>query len=264
MSTSHSITVSGTKEWSVASVNCCDGCEHDCRYCYARWNACHRFHRFPASQWPEMRIRSRDVRRRRRRESGRVMFPSTHDITPAVLDSCCAVIEHVLSAGNDLLIVSKPHATCMARILSEFGRQRSRLVFRFSIGSPDDGVLSYWEPGAPSLAERVDCLEMASHAGVPVGVSCEPLLSPRRAVELYRLLEPLVTDTIWIGKLNGIRSRCVAGTDPSEIARIERGQTRQSVEAVYRELSGARKIRWKESYKSVLGLDQAAKPGLVV
>ena len=31
--------ISGTKEWSVSSVNCITGCEHNCRYCYARANA---------------------------------------------------------------------------------------------------------------------------------------------------------------------------------------------------------------------------------
>ena len=26
----------GTQEWSVKTVNCCTGCSHDCRYCYAK------------------------------------------------------------------------------------------------------------------------------------------------------------------------------------------------------------------------------------
>ena len=28
----------GTQEWSVKTVNCCTGCSHDCRYCYAKGN----------------------------------------------------------------------------------------------------------------------------------------------------------------------------------------------------------------------------------
>ena len=33
---SHKIKNQGTQEWSVKTINCCTGCSHDCRYCYAK------------------------------------------------------------------------------------------------------------------------------------------------------------------------------------------------------------------------------------
>ena len=82
------------------------------------------------------------------------------------------------------------------------------------------------------------------------------------AVKLYETLEPCVTDTIWFGKLNGIKSRVVAGTSQSEIDRIESGQTDDAIRLLYSDLKSEPKVRWKESYKSVIGLDLAKTAGL--
>ena len=55
--------ISGTREWSVASVNCVTGCENDCRYCYARHEALTRYggRIKSASEWPEAKVRDHDV-----------------------------------------------------------------------------------------------------------------------------------------------------------------------------------------------------------
>jgi DNA repair photolyase len=50
----------GASEWSVKTVNCCTGCSHDCRYCYAKEMAI-RFKQVTAVQWPLERIRPKDV-----------------------------------------------------------------------------------------------------------------------------------------------------------------------------------------------------------
>ena len=79
--------ISGTKEWSVESVNILLGCAHKCRYCYARANAVRR-KQIPNSQaWGESyyTLREKEVRRPRKNAGGTVMFPSTHDILPEFL-----------------------------------------------------------------------------------------------------------------------------------------------------------------------------------
>ena len=55
---------------------------------------------------------------------------------------------------------------------------------------------------------------------------------------------------------------CVPGTDPAAIARVKAGQTPEEMRVVYRALKDHPQIRWKDSYKRVLGLDLPAKPGL--
>ena len=254
--------ISGTKEWSVASVNCVSGCSHNCRYCYARANAM-RFGRIQShGEWETMRVREAEVRKRRHKIDGRVMFPTTHDITPEVLDPCLAVIRNLVFSGNDVLLVSKPHRECIEAICREFGPYRDSIMFRFSIGAVDDRVLSYWEPGAPSFVERLDCLKRAHRAGFATSVSAEPLLDAARVAKLFAVIDPCVTDTVWIGKLNQIRARSTLGTDLKEIERIEAGQTDDAVRLVYKQLKDEPKVRWKESYKSVLGLALAESAGL--
>ena len=53
----------GTREWATKTVNCCTGCSHDCRYCYARGMAV-RFKRMNPGDWHREQIRERDVFKR--------------------------------------------------------------------------------------------------------------------------------------------------------------------------------------------------------
>jgi len=101
----------GTQEWSVKTVNCCTGCSHDCRYCYAKGMAI-RFKQVTASQWPHERIRPKDVSKIHKNYDGQIMFPSSHDITPNNLNACLTFMNNLLVAGNRLLVVSKPHFEC--------------------------------------------------------------------------------------------------------------------------------------------------------
>jgi DNA repair photolyase len=120
--------ISGTKEWSVASVNCLTGCEHACRYCYAREQAL-RFKRIAtAADWQDTAIRAAEVWKKRKKYDGRVMFPTTHDITPTYLEPCRRVLENLLLAGNDVLIVTKANAHCvntLCLVLAHGGRKSS-------------------------------------------------------------------------------------------------------------------------------------------
>ncbi len=259
-------TISGTREWSVESVNCVLGCPHRCRYCYAAARAV-KFAQCPDREaWGTSyhRLREAEVHKRRRRVEGRVMFPTTHDITAEFLGPCLTVLENLLRAGNDVLIVSKPHLACVKALCTRLAFYRQAILFRFTIGAADDDVLGYWEPGAPPFRERLDALRHAYAEGFATSVSCEPLLDAAAAVDLFRRLEFYVTDTVWIGKANQLRLRCAPGTDPLRIAAVEAGQSDAAVRRVFNALRAEPKIRWKESYKAVLGLARADRPGLDV
>lgn len=99
----------GVAEWAPKSVNCVTGCSHNCRYCYAAFDACDRYHRVKRDEWEFPRVRDHDVRKRHGKYDGTVMFPSTHDITPEVLEPCLLVLGNLLSAGNHVLKVG----TCL-------------------------------------------------------------------------------------------------------------------------------------------------------
>ena len=96
----------GTEEWAASNVNIQDGCEHDCRYCYAKTMAI-RFKRMTAESWATPHLREHDLRRSFTRRSGRIMFPTAHDITERNIEECLLVLKKMLSVGNDVLIVSR-------------------------------------------------------------------------------------------------------------------------------------------------------------
>ena len=259
--------ISGTREWSVASVNCVTGCENDCRYCYARHEALTRYggRIKSAAEWPEVVIREHDVKKGRKKiEGGMIMFPTTHDITPKTLDACITVLGKLLKAGNEVLIVSKPRAGCIKSLCDALYQYQSQILFRFTIGSYNDGILRYWDRNAPLWDERAESLHYAFQKGFKTSVSCEPNLDGPNVVFLFHKLEPWVTDSIWIGKMNKIRERvpCETDEDKHRIDSVEKGQTDEMIKAIYNALKDEPKVRWKESYKEVLGLDLAEKAGL--
>jgi DNA repair photolyase len=85
----------GTREWAAKTVNCCTGCSHDCLYCYAKWMAL-RFGQMAVSEWASERIRQHHVTRKHPKYPGRVMFPSSHDITPNNLSACLQVLDKLI------------------------------------------------------------------------------------------------------------------------------------------------------------------------
>lgn len=245
----------GVQQWATQSINCCTGCSHGCLYCYAAADYCLRWRKRPRERWTEEKVNMKRVRQRHPKYAGRVMFPTTHDITLGNARACLMVIHQLLAGGNDVLVVSKMRPAIAAMLVDAIGRQwRDQLEFRISIGAVDDTVREFWEPGAPSIDERIISLRMLQEAGFRTSVAAEPLLQPWRVTELVATVSPHVTGTIWIGKLNQIKAR--AGwsgmlNDPRARALVEH-QTDAKVMEVVETVKGNEKIRWKDSYRAVI------------
>lgn len=253
---------SGTGEWSVRSVNCCTGCSHDCLYCYAKSMAV-RFHQLEPGQWKNESIRWKDVRRAYKYKEGTTMFPSSHDITPNNLFACLIVLRKLLRAGNRVLIVSKPHPECIKAICRIFTGYREQILFRFTIGSLDNEILSIWEPNAPGYDERKEALKYAFDKGYQTSVSVEPMLDSEHIIELVKDLLPFVTDALWIGMMNHTRSIRVGNeTVAKELERVLEGQSDEKILAIYDKLKSNPKIKWKSHIKKVVGIPLADKPGM--
>ena len=77
------------------------------------------------------------------------------------------MLRKLLAAGNEVLIVTKPHLECVERLCRELAAYKEKIVFRFTIGAMDDELLAFWEPGAPAFAERLAALKHAHAAGIP-------------------------------------------------------------------------------------------------
>lgn len=255
--------ISGTKEWSSHSKNIQTGCSHNCGYCYARAMAM-RFKRVEKETWKEPQIR--DLPKKYKKRVGRIMFPTSHDISPLNINECVEVLKGMLEVGNDVLIVSKPHRECIEVLCKELEEYKSQIVFRFSIGSLDSKILKLWEPGAPSFEERFDCLKYAFEKGFVTSVSMEPILdtSEDNIVKLVETLLPYVNDSIWLGKMNRLRSTLsnnkITHLD-DEANKLIASQSDARIKSLYSRLLSYEKLKYKESIKKVVGIKLQTKAG---
>lgn len=189
----------GTKEWATSNINIFSGCEHDCKYCYAKRMAI-RFNRKTEDNWKIMEINQKTYSHSYRHRRGIIMFPTAHDITPATYPQYKKVLKKLIDAKNKILIVSKPHLDCIMNICQDFDNYKRQIEFRFTIGTNNNQVLKFWEINAPNFEERYDCVKYAQKHEFRVSISIEPLLI-RDPSELINLLSPYVKE-IWIGKMN--------------------------------------------------------------
>lgn len=242
---------SGTKEWAEVTENIQKGCSNNCLYCYAAHNA-NRYGQRNRSDWNREELTKRADMKSYPARDGVVMFPSSHDITPFNLEAYIRVAKLILKKGNSLLIVSKPRLDCIRALIEDLSPWKDQILFRFTIGSMNDEICSLWEPGAPSPMERISCLRNAFEAGFKTSVSIEPILeSINNAVEVVRLSDQWVTDTIWIGKMNKTRLRC-HGVALDLVDYIVNVQNDGAIMNLYSHFKNHPKIRWKDSIKMVI------------
>lgn len=249
----------GTKEWSDSSFNIQDGCENDCRYCYAKANAM-RFQRTTVDGWKTPKRRKvKGVGKRK----GRIMFPTTHDITVNNVEACAVALIQMLGAGNEVLIVSKPDPSVIAALCEPLAGYKDQVTWRFTIGSMFPDVLALWEPRAPTFAERLDALMSTHRANFETSVSIEPMLdtAPIDVIRLVNTLAPFVTDSIWIGRMNNAHARVGINGNTDRMIVTATEQLVQAwqdpmVRALHAALKDHSLVRWKDSIKKVLGLPE--------
>ncbi len=204
MSKTRKIT-QGTREWASSNVNLYSGCSNNCKYCYAKKMAI-RFGRKTDENWSEMELNIDAVTKGYRKRNGRIMFPTSHDITTESLYYCIIVLRKLLDAGNTVLVTTKPNLWCVYSILNQLEKYKTQIQFRFTITSISNYHLRFWEPKAPNFEERLQSLKIAYRMGFKTSISIEPFLDedPNALIlELY----PFVSETIWIGKMNYIKAK---------------------------------------------------------
>lgn len=261
--------VSGTREWAAHNVNCMRGCGHLCKYCYALANA-KRFKLPQADDWGNETPNTVALNKKYGKKKGTIMFPTTHDLTPANMKYTLPVLFKMLQAGNDVLVVSKPHWSVIEQICNECEEYKAQILFRFTIGSANDPTLGAWEPGAPNFMERWLTLGHAHKRGYRTSVSMEPLLETNEddVVDLVNeLLAPHVTDSIWIGKMNRPIERMKRNgyweedSDKEMAERLIASQSDERILALYERLKNHPLVKWKESIKEVVGIEIPTEAG---
>jgi DNA repair photolyase len=258
-------TPHGTQEWADTNVNVAQGCTHDCLYCYAKGLAI-RFGRATPGSWTTQVVRKGILEKGYNKRAGTIMFPSSHDITPDNIDTCVDVLKKMLEPGNRVLIVSKPHLECVKRLCKELEGFKEQILFRFTIGSVDDKILGYWEPGAPGFKERLAALRYAHEQGFQTSVSCEPMLDG--AIDLViKAVRPCVSHSIWLGRANQLVMAVTRNTGGDKKALTSARELNatwndDAVRALYERYKSDALIFWKDSIKKVVGLAKPEKKGL--
>ena len=196
------------------------------------------------------------------------MFPTTHDITPANVVQSVAVLAGLCGVGNEILVVTKPHLDCVRRLCTALAGYREQILFRFTIGTTNDRILSYWEPNAPRFEERLCSLKYAFDQGFNTSVSCEPMLD-KNVEAVIHAVRPYVTDSIWIGRVNqlpaSVAINCPGDGRAKKAARaLLAEQTDAWIATLYDLWCDDCMIKWKDSIKKVVGLDRPCVKGLDV
>lgn len=241
----------GTREWSNFSLNCAIGCSHNCRYCYAREMLC-RFGVTTEEEWPVEKLK-KDVPLVRHRK-GVIMFPTAHDITLPILDQCCSTIYDNLTIKNRMLICSKPKWSCMREIFNTCSQYKDIVEIRFTIGSLNDDALYFWEPGAPSMEERYECLKQAKKWGFHTSVSIEPILEPWYVEQIVDEVGRFVNGQIWIGLLRKSEQRVRIEDEDGELRlkELEEFYKTQAMKDILEKVSGYPNVMLKDSARRML------------
>ncbi len=257
--------LTGTNEWVKETINRIKGCKHSCLYCFAKSNAVKRKFK-TINNWEIEELNKKRLPKQFKKRNHRVMFPSTHDLTPSNLKHCLPVIEKLLESDSDVLLVSKPHLDVITTICQRFELRKDQILFRFSIGSSDNKILKFWEPFAPSYQERLDCLKYAFNKGFQTSVSVEPALDLNTS-DLVKQLLPYITDAVWIGKPNKLKQRLIQNgfNDETIMKRADEliaGQSDEWIYRLYEEFKNNSKVKWKESIKKVVGIELPEEIGM--
>lgn len=191
------------------------------------------------------------------------MFPTKHDITTHNYDDCRIILKKILKAGNEVLIVSKPDDMVIERLTYDLKKWKDQILFRFTIGSLDDDILEFLEPGAPSFFTRMTALQIAFEKGYETSVSMEPLLDnkPENTKKLVKTLLPFVSDAIWIGKMNRPEKRLKIEMNDFIKDYLSR-ESDENIFEIYEMFKENPQIKWKESIKEVVGIEVPTEKGL--
>jgi len=258
------LNIYGKNSWGGYICNFIKGCNHNCFYCFQKGHSV-RVGKKTRENWKNEVVNPDFINWDVKYYEDGFMFPQSHDITPQHLDENIIMIRKILTPGNKIFLVTKPHLECVKRICSEFYNYRDTLHFCFTIGSTNSDTLKFWEPGGTSFEERLRCLKLGYSLGFKTSVSSEPLLDTN-IDDLVKKLTPFITHHIWIGKMNYPRQTLGMNgftNDSETMERVEeliRFQTNpQIIRHYYEKYKDNHKVEWKENFRKEILNDTEKK-----
>jgi len=159
-------------------VNPYVGCQHGCAYCYARFMKRFTGHKEPWGQFVDVKINAPALLQREinRMSPGRVWVSGVcdpyqplerkYELTKRCLE---ILIKH------DWPVTIQTKSALVLRDMELF-KEASKIEVGLSVTAGDEGVRELFEPGAPSIKERIKALQELHVAGIRTYVMIAPML----------------------------------------------------------------------------------------
>jgi DNA repair photolyase len=197
---------SGLADWCI---NCYVGCEHGCRYCYARYMKRFTGHNEPWGEFVDVRLNGPEVLARevRRKKRGRVFLSSVCDgwqpleREHQVTRGCLRIL---VENGWPVSILTK--SALVRRDFDLLERARD-LTLGVTVTAADEKVRQKIEPCASATAERLDALAEAGRRGIEIWTFLGPfipgLTDTQDNIEwLVSRIAPLPITHFYVDRLN--------------------------------------------------------------
>jgi DNA repair photolyase len=183
------------------AVNPYIGCQHSCTYCYARFMRRFTGHKEPWGEFADVKINAPDLLKHEldKTPPGRVWVSGVCDPyqpleTAYQLTRKC--LEILVRYGWPITVQTK--SPLVLRDIDLFKRS-DKIEVGLSVTSADDKIRKLFEPGAPSIKERIKALEELHLAGIRAYAMIAPMLPG--AEELADQLRGKV-DYVLVDKMN--------------------------------------------------------------
>ncbi len=170
-------------------IDCYDGCEHGCRYCYA-WGIKRKKHKYYSS-WTNPIPVQNVVSDLQSQLSGmkNTTKANIKDIFVSSLTDCYQPIEsqhRITRQVIKLLIENELPFTILtksATVLDDIDlfKNYDKCRVGFTIVTLDDNLRQSLEPNASSIADRIEALKELRQAGISTYCSVEPILPDKRS-----------------------------------------------------------------------------------
>jgi DNA repair photolyase len=185
------------REYAALACNVYNGCDHRCRYCYAK--------RLGSHANPKTRVGLLDglieeigAPNTLRGKMVHLCFTcdpyQTFDVR---IGDTRRVIYMIHAAGGGVAILTKGGS----RALRDIDLMTNKDAHAATLTFLDDEKSKEWEPGAALPSDRIQTLRIFNNAGIKTWVSLEPVLEPETSIEIIKMVHGFV-DIFKIGKLN--------------------------------------------------------------
>lgn len=209
------------KEYSDLAINTNKGCNHGCKYCYARmmFNRYHPGENFEDASYREGIVEATKNQLSSGKYKGKkIMLCFMCDPYPAEIDTTPTreIIKAIKDAGANVSVLTKGGM----RATRDFDLYKHGDSFGCTLTFCQDNDSRKWEPNAHGPQSRLDALKYAhAHPNrIKTWVSLEPVINPEQTLELIEKSHSYV-NLYKVGKLN--TNNCRGSEYYEELKQIE-------------------------------------------